>query len=149
MIFMTEKPIQQKIQEIKNKYKTCTNNKKHIDMLTEIVTLRSGKIKDGEIYINGRTKMTFIDKLGNEFKMLPSDIKMGHWSSYESILTNDPTYHMKELHKIIQTKGGKIKEGEIYINSRTKMTFIDKLGNEFKMSPNNIKNGKWPKKYSL
>lgn len=41
-----------------------------------------------------------------------------------------------ELEVIVQKKGGKIKDGEKYIHSKSKMTFIDKLGNEFNMSPN-------------
>ena len=88
--------------------------------------------------------MTFIDKLGNQFKMSPASVKSGHWSPYESGRgLNDAEYHMKQLEEIIQLREGKIKEGQFYINSTTKMTFIDKLGNEFKMTPKAIKRGYW------
>lgn len=121
-----------------------SNLVKMYNELEVIVMNKGGKIKDGEVYINNATKMTFIDKFGNEFKMTPGKVKSGQWSPYESgYIFNNPNYHMEELKKIALSKGGKIKEGEMYINNMTKMTFIDKSGNEFQVRPNNIKNGRW------
>lgn len=57
--------------------------------------------------------------------------------------SSDKNIYFNELSKIAKSKGGKIKEGEMYINAITKMTFIDKLGNEFKKRPKDIKNGLW------
>ena len=48
---MNKTVIQQKIKEIKNKYKSSTDSNKHMIILKEIVELRNGKIKDGETYI--------------------------------------------------------------------------------------------------
>ena len=115
----------------------------HMKQLVEIALSKGGRIKEGETYINAITKMTFIDQFGNEFKMSPNAVKSGSWSTYESGKVNDPHFHMQKLEKIVLSKGGKIKEGEIYINNTTKMIFIDKLGREFSMSPRNIKSDRW------
>ena len=116
--------------------------------IEEIVISKGGKIKDGEYYIHSKTKMTLIDKLGNEFKLSPNRIKKGHWSPYESgLVMNDSDYHLKKLQEIALSKGGKIKDGEIYVNAYKKITCIDYLNNEFQIRPNDIKSGKWPKKH--
>ena len=119
------------------------NPEYHMKQLQEIVSGKGGKIKDGEQYINSQTKMIFIDKSGNEFKMIPNAVKRGCWSPYESGNVNKPEYHMKQLEEIVSEKGGEIKKGEHYINNSTKMTFIDQLGNEFKMRPSDVKKGQW------
>jgi hypothetical protein len=115
----------------------------HMREIEKITLSKGGKIKKGENYINSNTKMVFIDKLGNEFKMTSGDIKRGNWSPYESGTVRDAEYHMKEIEKIVLSKGGKIKEGESYIHSNTKMIFIDQLGNEFSMRPSSVKRGSW------
>lgn len=135
--------IKEKIKEITSKYSITTDKNINFKVLTEIAQLRKGKIKDGEIYINAITKITFIDKCGNEFSMSPNAVKRGSWSPYESGSVIDPNYHMQELEKIVASKGGKIKENERYINNSTKMIFIDQLGREFSMKPSNIKSGRW------
>lgn len=140
---MSKELIQQQINNIKIKYKFSQDLNENMLMLQEIVKLRNGKIKDDQIYVKSNIKMFFIDALGNEFKMTPSAVKIGHWSSYEVGLTNDPEYRMKELKGIADFRGGTIKEGEIYINSRSLITFIDKVGREFKMTPELIKRGSW------
>lgn len=66
-------------------------------------------------------------------------------SPYESGNVRYVEYHMKELEKIVSAKGGRIKEDEVYINAHTKMTFVDYLGNEFRMAPTSIKSGRWYK----
>lgn len=139
---MNKKLMHQEIKKIISKNKTRDKNI-YLKILDEVVQLRNGKIKEGEVYINNSTKMIFIDKLGNEFQMTPGNIKSGGWSPYESGLVRDSNYHMKQLNKISLSKGGEIKEGEVYINNSTKMTFIDRLGNEFSMTPSNVKTGKW------
>lgn len=140
---MKEDQIKKKIKDITEKYYKSSDKYIHFKALSEIAQLRLGKIKEGEVYINNSTKITFIDKLGNEFQMQPNNVKNGKWSPYESERVRDPEYHMKQLEKIALSKGGKIKDGEKYINSLTKMTFIDKLGNEFQMEPKIVKNGSW------
>lgn len=119
------------------------NPEYHMKELEKIVLSKGGRIKAGECYTKNSVKMTFIDKLGNEFKMRPNSVKRGAWSPYESGQTNDPFYHMKELKKIAESRGGKIKDGEVYINSKTKIIFIDQLRNEFKITPKEVKNGRW------
>lgn len=138
-----KKLIQEKINEIKSKYFITTDKSINFKILSEIAHFKNGKIKEGESYINSKTKMIFIDQFGNEFKMIPNQIKSGRWSPFEAGKVYDSNYHMKELRKIALSKRGKIKEGESYINSKTKMTFIDQLGNEFKITPNKIKSGQW------
>lgn len=123
-----------KIHLIKLKYSKTKSSDKYFKMLSEIAQIRRGKIKEEQVYINNYTKMIFIDQLGNEFKITPSNVKCGHWSPFETNKVRDPSYNIKELSKIAQSKGGKIKEGEQYINAHTKMAFIDKSGNEFKMA---------------
>jgi hypothetical protein len=137
---MKKKIILEKIKEIKLKNQ---NSKDHLKILSEIAGLRGGRIKEGEVYINNMTKMTFVDRLGNEFKITPGNVKSGYWSAFESGLVRDHLYHMKEIEKIVQSKKGKIKEGQKYINAHTKMIFIDKSGNEFKMAPTSVKAGGW------
>ena len=141
---MEKDVIKQKIKEIMLKYPKSSD--KHINFmsLSEIAQLRLGKIKYGEQYINSSTKITFIDKFSNEFKMLPSKVKSGQWSPYESgNVYNNPEYHMKQLQEIVSAKGGKIKEGEVYLDAKSKITFIDQLGNEFQMIPDAVKRGAW------
>ena len=75
--------------------------------------------------------------------MRPSDVKQGQWSPYESGLVRDSKYHMKKLQEIATSKDGKIKEGEVYVNAKTKIIFIDKFDNEFKISPDKVKRGSW------
>ena len=132
--------IKKQIKEMQLNHKPTSDKDTNFKILAEIAKLRLGKIKEGEVYVNTITKMIFIDQLGNEFKMIPSEVKRGVWSPYEY---NNPEYHIKELEKIVAEKGGKIKEGEVYINNKTKMIFIDQLGNEFKMRPSSIKIGGW------
>lgn len=73
---MTKELIKQKIKGIKLKYESSTDINKHINILIEIVALRNGSIKEGEVYINNKTQMIFVDKLGNEFKTTPNGVKM-------------------------------------------------------------------------
>lgn len=120
-----------------------------MNILKEIVALRNGKIKDGQQYIDAFTELVFIDRLGNEFKSSPTRLKNGKWSPYETKNPMDKEYHFKVLKEIAQSKGGKIKDGEKYINNSTKMIFVDYREVSFKMTPNNVKNGKWPKKHTL
>lgn len=49
----------------------------------------------------------------------------------------------KKIEEIVKLKGCKIKKGEKYINAKTKMIFIDKLGNEFLTTPDRIKKTNW------
>lgn len=121
----------------------------HFKKLQTIAQSKGGKIKQGQQYINAFTELVFIDKLGNEFKRKPSDVKAGLWSLYETKNPMDKDYHLKMLQEIAYSNGGQIKEGEKYINNLTKMTFINYKGVEFKMTPNNIKNGKWPRNILL
>ena len=138
---MDKKLILKKIEEIKLNNK---NSKNHFQTLSEIARIRGGRIKEGEFYTNNYTKMIFIDKLGNEFKISPSNVKSGFWSPFESgKVSNNPEYHFNILEKIAKSKGGRIKDGEVYFNSHTKMIFIDQLGNEFKMQPTSVKGGSW------
>lgn len=140
---MKKEELKQKIKDIVMKYHKSSDKNDHVKALSEIAELRGGNIKDGEVYVNNSTKMTFIDKLGNEFQMDSDHVKNGYWSPYESDNIRDPEYHMKQLEKIVKSKGGKVKQGEVYINANTKMKFIDKLGNEFQTTPHSIKRGHW------
>lgn len=59
------------------------------------------------------TKMTFIDKSGNEFRTTPNSIKNGSWLPYEvGCVRKNPEFHMKQLDEMAKLKGGKIKEGK-------------------------------------
>jgi uncharacterized protein with GYD domain len=108
-----------------------------MEQIKKIVELNNWKIKDGQSYISANTNMILIDQDGFEFKMTPSRIKQG-------IVNNkDPSFHMKKIQQIVESKGGKIKTGEIYVNSRTKMTFIDENEFEFTTTPSKIKQGFW------
>lgn len=76
--------------------------------------------------------------------MYSDSVKRGSWSPYESgVVRNNPEYHIKQLRKIVELKEGRIKEGKQYINAKTKMIFIDQLGNEFEMTPHRIKDNRW------
>lgn len=138
-----DKNIQDQIKKIISKHSRTTDKNINFKILTEIVNLRKGKIKEGQLYVSAINKMTFIDQLGNEFDMSPNAIKSNKWSPYESGRVLDPDYHMQELQKIAISKGGEIKDGERYINNTTKMIFLDKLGREFSMQPSNVKSGRW------
>jgi len=107
------------------------------EQLKIIVKNNGWSIKAGQKYINANTNMIFIDEKGLEFKMSPSRVKQG--------ITNnkDPAYHFEKLKQLVESKGGKIKDGEKYINSRTKMTFIDEHNLEFTITPNDIIQGYW------
>ena len=116
------------------------NPEYHMKQLQDIVSKKGGRIKEGEVYIGANNKMTFIDKLDNEFEMSPSNLKSGQWSPFESgRVFNNTEYHMKQLQEIVSAKGGEIKDGEVYIGAKTKMAFVDKLGNEFQTTPDIIK----------
>ena len=57
-------------------------------------------------------------------------------------ITTDKNINFQILDEIAKLRKGKIKTGEVYVITHTKMIFIDQLGNEFSISPNNIKTGK-------
>lgn len=140
---MSKQKFKDKIKILLDEYVKKDKSINDLDVISEIAKMRLGRIKSGEIYVNAITKMTFIDKSGNEFKMTPFNVKNGQWSPYESGTVRDKSYHIKILNDIVISKGGKIKDGEVYVSGISKMTFIDKLGNEFKMTPKAVKRGQW------
>ena len=103
-----------------------------------------GKIADGEVYTNGRNKMSFVDAGGNPFKMAPETVKAGHWSPYEAGVVRDPAYQTATLAAYIAEHhpGGNIAEGSFYVSAHVKMVFVD-ASNTFMASPNNVKKGSW------
>lgn len=106
------------------------------EQLKKIVKDNGWIIKDGQNYIDANTKMIFI-KNGKEFKLTPSRVKQG------IIESKDKNYHFEKLKLLVEEKKGKIKEGEVYVNCKTKMTFIDEDGFEFITTPNEIIQGRW------
>lgn len=109
------------------------------EQLKKIIKDNNWTIKNGQQYINANTNMIFINKNGEEFKMTPSRIKQGITEN------KDSTYHFEKLKKFVESKDGKIKDGQNYVNSNTRMTFIDEDGFEFINTPNNIIQGRWNK----
>ena len=64
--------------------------------------LKGVKLKKEKKYINSKTKITFIDKLGNEFKMIPSAVKSEYWSPFE----NQKSLNDISINKITDASGG-------------------------------------------
>lgn len=115
----------------------------HFRRIKDIVESKRGAIKKGEKYISNNTPLTIIDSLGNEFEITPKSLKRGLWSPHEGVRTSDAEFQFNAIKKIVESRGGKIKEGEKYTSSSTKMVFIDENGYEFSMIPSSIKIGKW------
>ena len=64
--------------------------------MTDLITEKNLKMIDIVFEGINFTKMIFIDKLGNEFKMSPQKVKSGQWSPFESgYVYNNPDYHLK------------------------------------------------------
>ena len=105
---MDKETAKEHIKKIIKKYEN-TNNINYLNMYSEIAKLRDGKIKNGTIYINSTTPICFIDKHGNEFTILPSNLRRGSWSPYENNKIQNSEYHMNELQKIALSKEVRLK----------------------------------------
>ncbi|RPJ97246.1 hypothetical protein CW357_00825 [Rummeliibacillus sp. TYF005] len=75
-----------------------------------------------------------LTKRGFQFKINPNDINFENYS-----FTNQS---LKEVQDIAESNGGRCLS-TVYINADSKMNFVCKNGHEFKMTPYNLKIGRW------
>lgn len=113
----------------------------HLAALAKIAESKGGALAPGQTYSGSDSKLLFSDSLGREFYAVPSSIKAGTWSPYESGNHRNAKIHMAEIHLIAKQNGWTIPDGQIYGNKRKKLRIIDSQGNEFQMSPELIKRG--------
>ena len=105
---------------------SMNGNVDYFRQIQEIVQNHGGEICEGETYHNNRTKIKIVDKMGNHFSMTPNDLKNGRWSPYErGRVKNDSEYHLREISKVAESRGGRLVEGQKYINAHTKLEFED------------------------
>jgi len=118
------------------------NPEYHLNELTKIAESKGGRLISTE-YINTTNKLEVEDKYGNRFWMSSSDLKRNHWSPYEQgQVVNNPLYHLNELRKIAESKGGKVISTE-YINAHAKLEFEDSEGRRFFMAATDVKSNRW------
>lgn len=79
--------------------------------------------------------MFFIDEYNYEFSTVPRIILDGYWRD------SNTEYQFEQIKEIVKKNGWTIKNGQKYINANTNMIFINKNGEEFKMTPSRIKQG--------
>lgn len=75
-----------------------------------------------------------LTKRGFQFKINPNDINFENYT-----FTNQS---LKEVQDIAESNGGRCLS-TVYINADSKMNFICKNGHKFKMTPYNLKIGRW------
>lgn len=114
---------------------------KQLARLREIAENRGGRLIS-TAYKNNSTKLEFEDAAGYKFMMRPFHIFEGIWSPYEAKLVRDPAYHLEELARIAESRGGKLVSTE-YHGWNVKLEFDDAAGNRFSSTPNNVKSGQW------
>lgn len=121
--------------------KSDERQKNHLEMARKIAQERGGELISEE-YINSITKLKLRDKLGNFFMMSFNSLLSGKWSPYEAKRAKDPEYHLEELIKIAESKGGKLLSTE-YKGAKNKLKFADSQGREFWSRSDQIKEGNW------
>lgn len=121
--------------------KSDDRQKNHLKIAREIAKERGGELISEE-YINSVTKLEFRDKLNHHFMMNFNSLISGKWSPYEAKRAKDPEYHLKELKKIAEAKGGKLISTE-YKSGKSKLKFSDSQGREFWSRSDQIKKGNW------
>lgn len=120
----------------------CDRQKREFKIIKNIAESKGGKILS-EFYIDCEKKLQCMDKNGNHFTKLGNEIKKNKWSPFESKrVYKKPEYHLNELRKIVESKGGKLISTE-YINTRTKLEIEDKNGTRFFMTSSDIKRHHW------
>ena len=114
-------------------------NKNGLDEAIEIAIAKGGKCLSN-IYTGCDNKLLFICKQGHQWYVQLTKLKRGDWCPYCSRhILIEP---LKELQQIAEEKGGKCLSEE-YINWKSKLEFQCKEGHIFKLSSNELKNGKW------
>lgn len=132
----------------KSKYWTfdgvmCDRERNELQIIKEIAKSKGGKLLS-TVYVDSDSNLEFIDKNGNYFKKPGKEVKnYNKWSPYENgRVLNNPEYHLNELRKIIESKGGKLISTE-YINNSNKLEVEDKNKVRFFMSARDLKRNHW------
>lgn len=116
--------------------------KNELKIIKEIAESKGGKLLS-TVYVDCEKNLEFVDKDGNLFKKPAIRIKKNEWSPFENgKVINNPEYHLNELRKIAESKGGKLISTE-YINGRTKLELEDKNGKRFFMRGTDIRRNHW------
>jgi len=123
--------------------KSDDRQKNQLEIARKIAKERGGELISEE-YINSVSKLKFRDGLGNFFMMSFNSLSFGDWSPYEAKRVRDPEYHLDELRKIAQERGGKLLSTE-WRGWNNKYLFKNDKEEEFLISPHNLKNRGWPK----
>lgn len=131
----------------KSKYWTfdgvmCDRERKELQIIKEIAESKGGKLLS-TLYIDCEKNLEFLDKAGNYFKKPAIRIKKNEWSPFENgRVLNNPEYHLNELIKIAESKGGKLISTQ-YINGNTKLEVEDKNGMRFFMRGTDLRRNHW------
>lgn len=116
--------------------------KNELAIIKEIAEAKGGKLIS-TIYVDCDKNLEFLDKNGNYFKKPGIRIKKNEWSPYENgRVINNPEYHLSELRKIAESKGGRLISTE-YINGYTKLKLEDKNGMIFFMRGTDLRRNHW------
>jgi hypothetical protein len=117
--------------------------KNEFKIIKGIAESKGGKLLS-TVYVDCDTALEFLDKDGNHFKKPGKEIKnYNKWSPFENgRVMNNPEYHLNELRKIAESKGGKLISTE-YTNGRTKLEVEDKNGMRFFMSGTDLRRNHW------
>ncbi|NVM31563.1 MAG: hypothetical protein HWN65_22185 [Candidatus Helarchaeota archaeon] len=78
----------------------------------------------------------------NDNSFINEDLKRKLLENWDAIENQIPEIRLKELQEIVEYQGGKLHSTE-YVNARTKVEVECKKGHIWKVTPNNIKNGRW------
>lgn len=121
--------------------KSDDRQKTQLEKIRKIAQSKGGKLISTE-YVNGQTKMEFIDKAGYTFILSGNSLLSGHWSAYEAKRSKDSEYHLKELRAIAESKGGQLLSTK-YIGGKSKLQFSDSEDRIFFARSDQIKGGNW------
>ncbi|MGG3608078.1 zinc-ribbon domain-containing protein [Priestia megaterium] len=127
----------------------CTEKKrndikdKKLEELCNIAIEREGLCLANKYY-DVDTKLKWRCKNGHEWESTPYSIKNGSWcpkcAVEQARLLKKGT--IEQMHRLAELNEGKCLS-QNYTNSRTKLRWKCKCGNEWKMTPNNVQQGSW------
>lgn len=113
----------------------------HLKELRVIAESNGGKLLSTE-YVGSKSKLKFIDSENRIFFMRSDAVKGGSWSPFEVNKGYSREHYLSELKIIAEKRGGKLISTK-YLNSRTKLEFVDKNDNIFWATSHTIKKGMW------
>ena len=117
----------------------CSKNaKKSIKDARELASIKKGKCLS-KSYVNARTKMLWQCQKGHKWKATYEKVKTGKWCPH---CAGNARGSIEQMNEIASELNGKCLSKK-YVNTHTKMNWQCDQGHKFKMTPADVKSGKW------